>query len=71
MSILFVIEAMRFTEEDVWVWERVRGLKQPLFLVVNKVDRVVRRINCCPSSRTMTQRVPASGIIPISALQSR
>ena len=39
--ILFVIEAMRFTEEDVWVWERVRGLKQPLFLVVNKVDRVV------------------------------
>ena len=38
--ILFVIEAMRFTEEDVWVWERVRGLKQPLFLVVNKVDRV-------------------------------
>ena len=31
--ILFVIEAMRFTEEDMWVWERVRGLKQPLFLV--------------------------------------
>ena len=39
--ILFVIEAMRFTEEDMWVWERVRGLKQPLFLVVNKVDQRV------------------------------
>ena len=38
--ILFVIEAMHFTEEDLWVWERVRGLKQPLFLVINKVDRV-------------------------------
>src|ERR1700744_6672354 len=38
--ILFVIEAMNFTDEDRWVWERVRGLKQPLFLVINKVDRV-------------------------------
>src|SRR6202158_688995 len=26
--IVFVIEAMQFTEEDLWVWERVRGLKQ-------------------------------------------
>jgi len=26
MCVLFVIEAMRFTEEDEWVWERVRGL---------------------------------------------
>src|SRR5712672_2445013 len=41
--IVFVIEAMHFTDEDNWVWERVRGLKQ---------------------------RVPASGIVPISALQS-
>ena len=24
--LLFVIEAMRFTEEDLWVWDRVRGL---------------------------------------------
>src|SRR5208282_6499117 len=38
--ILFVIEAMQFTDADSWVWDRVRGLKQPLFLVVNKVDRV-------------------------------
>jgi len=32
--ILFVIEAMQFTDEDMWVWERVRGLKQLLFLVI-------------------------------------
>jgi GTPase len=50
--ILFVIEAMRFTDEDSWVWDRVRGLKQPLFLVVNKVDRVYPEgISCCRFSR--------------------
>jgi len=49
---VFVIEAMRFTDEDIWVWERVRGLKQPLFLVVNKVDRVFPKEQMLPSSRT-------------------
>ena len=68
--ILFVIEAMRFTEEDIWVWERVRGLKQPLFLVVNKVDRVVPKDQLLPFIEDVAQRVPASGIVPISALQS-
>src|SRR5258708_26542584 len=68
--ILFVIEAMRFTEEDVWVWERVRGLKQPLFLVVNKVDRGFPKDKLLPFLEEMTTRVPASGIIPISALES-
>src|ERR1700679_2090963 len=68
--VLFVIEAMRFTEEDEWVWERVRGLKQPLFLVINKVDRVFPKEQLLPFLEEMTQRIPASGIIPISAMQA-
>src|ERR1700683_1629370 len=68
--LLFVIEAMQFTEEDMWVWDRVRGLKQPLFLVVNKVDRVFPKEQMLPFLEEMTQRIPASEIVPISALQS-
>ena len=68
--IIFVIEAMRFTEEDAWVWDRVRGLKQPLFLVINKVDRVFPKDQLLPFLDEMAQRVPASGIIPVSALES-
>src|SRR5271170_1950413 len=68
--ILFVVEAMRFTEEDVWVWERVRTLKQPLFVVVNKVDQVFPKERLLPFLEELTERVPASGIIPVSALQS-
>ncbi|HMK85049.1 MAG TPA: GTPase Era [Steroidobacteraceae bacterium] len=67
--ILFVIEAMHFTEEDVWVWERVRGWKQPLILVVNKVDRVVPKDLLLPFLDELTTRVPASAIVPISALE--
>src|SRR6195256_5424262 len=68
--ILFVIEAMRFTDEDRWVWEGVRGLKQPFFLVINKVDRVYPKEKLLPFLEDMTERVPASGIVPISALAS-
>ncbi len=68
--LLFVIEAMRFTDEDQWVWERVRGLKQPLFLVVNKVDQVYPREQLLPFLDDIAERIPASGIVPISAQQS-
>jgi GTP-binding protein Era len=68
--LLFVIEAMRFTEEDQWVWERVRGLKQPLFLVINKVDQVYPKENLLPFLADITERIPASGIVPISALRA-
>jgi GTP-binding protein Era len=68
--IVFVIEAMRFTEEDLWVWDRVRGLKQPLILVINKLDRVFPKSELLPFLEDMTRRVPASEIIPISAQAS-
>ncbi len=68
--VVFVIEAMRFTEEDLWVWDRVRGLKQPLILVINKLDRVFPKSELLPFLEDMTRRVPASEIIPISAQAS-
>jgi GTPase len=68
--ILFLVEALRFTDEDDWVWGRVRGLKQPLFLVINKVDRVHPKDKLLPFIDELSQRVSASGIIPISALQA-
>src|ERR1035438_9533821 len=58
--VLFVIEALRFTDEDLWVWERVRGLKQPLFLVINKVDQVFPKERLLPFLEDVTQRIPAS-----------
>ncbi|HUX73162.1 MAG TPA: GTPase Era [Steroidobacteraceae bacterium] len=68
--ILLVIEALRFGAEDAWVWERVRGLKQPLFLVVNKVDRVFPKERLLPFLEEMTQRIPASAVVPVSALEA-
>ena len=68
--IVFVVEAMNFTDEDLWVWERVRGLKQPLFLVINKIDRVNPRGVLLPFLEDMTQRITASAVVPVSATKS-
>ncbi len=68
--ILFVIAALQFSQEDSWVWDRVRGLKQPLFLVVNKVDRVYPKEQLLPFLEQMTERIPASAIVPISAQEA-
>ncbi len=68
--LLFVMEAQRFNDEDQWVWDRVRGLKQPLFLVINKVDQVFPRERLLPFLENLAERIPASGIIPVSALQA-
>jgi GTPase len=65
--LLFVIEALRFNAEDEWVWERVRGLKQPLLLVINKIDKVGAKQRLLPFLQEMESRVPNSGMIPISA----
>src|ERR1700730_6042252 len=61
---------MDFTDEDLWVLASVLGFKQPLFLVVKKVDRVFPKEKLLPFLEEMTERVPASGIVPVSALQS-
>jgi GTPase len=65
--LLFIVEALQFTHEDEWVWERIRGLKQPLFLIVNKVDRVAPKELLLPFIEAMAERVPCSGIVPVSA----
>jgi len=45
-------------------------LKQPLFLVVNKVDRVYPKEQLLPFLDEMTSRIPASAVVPVSALES-
>ena len=66
-AILFVVEALRFTAEDEWVWERIRGLKQALIVVVNKIDTVQPKERLLPFLEELADRIPASGLFPASA----
>lgn len=65
--ILFVVEAMRWTDEDEAVAEKLRQLAVPLIVVVNKVDEVKDKQQLLP----YLEKVAAAGnfaeVIPASA----
>ncbi len=65
--ILFVLEAGHFDEADEFAWARLRGLRQPLIVALNKIDLVRPRAALLPAIENVASRVAASEIVPISA----
>lgn len=65
--IVFVVEAGRWTDEDEFVLEHLRGVRPPVALVINKVDRVRERAHLLPDIDRLTQRYPFAFVVPLSA----
>ncbi len=65
--VVFMIEAMRWTEEDAAVLERLRGVKVPVLLAINKVDLQRDKEALLPFLQDMAGRFDFAEIIPISA----
>lgn len=65
--VLFVVDRQRWTEEDEMVLERVRSLKCPLLLVVNKIDRMDDKAELMPHLQWLAEQLPQAEIVPVSA----
>src|SRR5690606_1930854 len=68
--IVFVVEALRWTEEDENVLRRFRG-RDNVILVVNKVDQVGDKAQLLPFLEEMAARMAFAAIVPLSALKAR
>lgn len=66
--VLFVVDRMRWTEEDEMVWNKVRHLECPVVLVVNKVDRLDDKKDMLPHLEWLTKQLPNAEVVPVSAL---
>ena len=64
---LLVLEALRWTDEDELVLERIRDTHRPVIAVVNKVDRVHPRERLLPYMAELATRHDFRQIVPISA----
>jgi len=64
---LLVLEALRWTDEDELVLERIRDTHRPVIAVVNKVDRVHPRERLLPYIAQLATRHEFRHIVPISA----
>ncbi len=67
--VAFVVEALRFTDEDERVLERIRGAGRPSLLVINKADRARPRARLLPFIEELARRHPFVAVVPISALK--
>ena len=65
--ILFVIEAMRWDEEDAAVLKQLKALSLPIILVVNKIDDVKNKLALLPFIETISSHMDFKKIIPVSA----
>jgi GTP-binding protein Era len=65
--VVFVVEALRWTDEDERVLDRVRRAGRPTILVVNKVDRVQPRERLLPQLDELGRRYEFAAVVPLSA----
>jgi GTPase len=69
--VAFVVEALRFTEEDAEVLERIRAAGLPTVLLVNKADKVHPRERLLPFIQELSARHPFMDVVPLSALKAK
>ena len=66
--VLFVLEALKWTDEDELALTRIREAGRPVMALVNKIDRVRPRERVLPYLAELAQRHAFLEIVPISAL---
>lgn len=65
--LIFVVEGLRWTDEDDYVLERIKGLKVPVILAVNKVDKIPDKKMLLPHLSKLQAHMKFAHIIPLSA----
>ena len=67
--ILFLVQALKWTDEDQLVLNKLQQVEAPVVLLINKVDRVAEKDQLLPFLAQMSEKYDFKNILPISALQ--
>ncbi|MEO5702595.1 MAG: GTPase Era [Gammaproteobacteria bacterium] len=65
--VLFVIEGLRWSEQDQYVLEKLTSRKAPVILVINKVDKIADKSALLPQLSLLAAKMEFTHIIPVSA----
>ncbi len=66
-AIVMIVQASDWTDEDQLVFDRVKNLKTPVFLTVNKIDRLNEKQELLPYLANLPDSENIQEVIPISA----
>ncbi|MFP3873255.1 MAG: GTPase Era [Thiohalophilus sp.] len=65
--VVFVVEALKWTDEDEMVLSALKEITTPIILAVNKVDRLKQKEELLPYLQTLHEKLNFSEVVPISA----
>jgi len=66
--IVFVVQVKKWTDEDQAIVEKLKKVRCPVILVVNKVDKLASKKQLLPLLSELSSRCDFAEIIPVSAL---
>jgi len=69
--VIFVIDSLKWTEDDQLVLEKLQEVKCPVILALNKIDIVGNKEQLLPQLAEMNKRYPFATCVPISAKKNR
>jgi GTPase len=65
--VLFVVEAMRWTDDDEWVLKKIQHVEAPIILVVNKIDKIADKSRLLPILEQLSAKRAFASVVPICA----
>lgn len=69
--VIFMVEALRFNQDDEKVLSKLKGVETPVILVVNKIDQIENKEDLFPFLAQMSERFDFADIVPLSAKQEK
>ncbi|MFZ5757506.1 MAG: GTPase Era [Pseudomonadota bacterium] len=65
--VVFVVEGLKWTDDDALVLERLASVKCPVLLAVNKVDELTDKSRLLPHLKWLSEQRSFAEIVPVSA----
>ncbi|BCX89144.1 GTPase [Methylomarinovum tepidoasis] len=66
--VVWLIDAKGFRKDDALVFEKLKAVKAPVILAINKIDKVRDKKTLLPLIAKAERRYPFAAIVPVSAL---
>jgi len=67
--VVFVVDGMRWLEDDQAILEKLQNVEAPVILALNKLDKLTDRGQLLPYIQEMSKKMGFKEIIPISAVK--
>lgn len=68
-AVLMVVDRTVWADEDQWVLDKLKHVKAPVYLVINKIDHLDNKESLLPHIEKVSEKFNFKEVLPISALR--